>query len=494
MNEAGRDAGGSGRDERKRRLFVVLFVFVLAGLAAAGWHLAVLNRQQNERLARLNRAVKPPAAQTRNAPSFEIVRAEHSGALVAAGRAEPDATVRVMAGGKVLGAAKADENGEWVVQPAEPLKKGDYTITLEAVPEKGGAPVASPDQVAISIAGNKEKPLVAILSEDKPAKIVQQPEAKEQAAAEARSPAPAAPSSASPVKQAELKPKAPAAPAAPAKVAETSPANGTGRTKTATAARPQEAQAPQAKSASVAIASADYAENAGKGRLTIGGTASGEGQVGVYLDNDFVGMTPVKPDGSWSLKLPKRMFKRRYSIRADLAGKSGAGVTARAEIGFEPAPPEQMASAAEPLQAPAAPKAAAPRIAAAEPSKPRAESASPASPSAARTGRAESQLQAAEAGPQALSEPESEEASPSADEERSAAGEARSPKTAQRRAAPRSERRARTIIVRRGDTLWDIASRYYGRGFRYTRIYRSNREQIRDPDLIYPHQRIILPK
>jgi nucleoid-associated protein YgaU len=49
------------------------------------------------------------------------------------------------------------------------------------------------------------------------------------------------------------------------------------------------------------------------------------------------------------------------------------------------------------------------------------------------------------------------------------------------------------IVVRRGDTLWQIARRHYGSGMKYTQIFDSNRKQIRNPDLIYPKQRFKLP-
>jgi len=52
----------------------------------------------------------------------------------------------------------------------------------------------------------------------------------------------------------------------------------------------------------------------------------------------------------------------------------------------------------------------------------------------------------------------------------------------------------REIIVVRGHTLWWIARRIYGRGPQYTVIFEANREQIRDPDLIYPGQIFALPQ
>jgi colicin import membrane protein len=48
--------------------------------------------------------------------------------------------------------------------------------------------------------------------------------------------------------------------------------------------------------------------------------------------------------------------------------------------------------------------------------------------------------------------------------------------------------------VRRGDSLWLIAKRHYRRGWLYHKIYRANRSIIRDPDLIYPCQRILVPR
>jgi len=51
-----------------------------------------------------------------------------------------------------------------------------------------------------------------------------------------------------------------------------------------------------------------------------------------------------------------------------------------------------------------------------------------------------------------------------------------------------------TIIIRRDDNLWTIAKRLYGDGLRYTAIYEQNRDQIRDPDLIFPGQTFTLPR
>ena len=50
-----------------------------------------------------------------------------------------------------------------------------------------------------------------------------------------------------------------------------------------------------------------------------------------------------------------------------------------------------------------------------------------------------------------------------------------------------------TVIIRRGDTLWQISRRVYGQGVKYTTIYLANEEQISDPDRIWPGQVFAVP-
>lgn len=51
-----------------------------------------------------------------------------------------------------------------------------------------------------------------------------------------------------------------------------------------------------------------------------------------------------------------------------------------------------------------------------------------------------------------------------------------------------------TYTVKKGDTLWGIAKKYYGNGAKYTKIYDANRDQIKNPNLIYPGQVFTIPQ
>jgi nucleoid-associated protein YgaU len=50
-----------------------------------------------------------------------------------------------------------------------------------------------------------------------------------------------------------------------------------------------------------------------------------------------------------------------------------------------------------------------------------------------------------------------------------------------------------TTVVSRGDNLWRISRVTYGEGMRYAVVYKANRDQIRNPNRIYPGQIFVLP-
>lgn len=60
-------------------------------------------------------------------------------------------------------------------------------------------------------------------------------------------------------------------------------------------------------------------------------------------------------------------------------------------------------------------------------------------------------------------------------------------------AAQTAAPQVKVVTVQPGFTLWGIARKNYGDGFQYVKVYEANRDQIRDPDLIYPGQVFSVP-
>ncbi len=50
-----------------------------------------------------------------------------------------------------------------------------------------------------------------------------------------------------------------------------------------------------------------------------------------------------------------------------------------------------------------------------------------------------------------------------------------------------------TYTVVKGDCLWNIAKKFYGRGAQYVKIYNANKDKIKNPNLIYPGQVLTIP-
>lgn len=53
--------------------------------------------------------------------------------------------------------------------------------------------------------------------------------------------------------------------------------------------------------------------------------------------------------------------------------------------------------------------------------------------------------------------------------------------------------KTKRVRIVKGDNLWNIAKHLYGSGFAYVTIYQANKNQIKDPDLIYPNQVFVVP-
>jgi nucleoid-associated protein YgaU len=52
----------------------------------------------------------------------------------------------------------------------------------------------------------------------------------------------------------------------------------------------------------------------------------------------------------------------------------------------------------------------------------------------------------------------------------------------------------RVHVVQQGETLWHIAAQVSGDPHEWPELYRANRDQIKDPSLLYPGQRLRIPE
>ena len=51
----------------------------------------------------------------------------------------------------------------------------------------------------------------------------------------------------------------------------------------------------------------------------------------------------------------------------------------------------------------------------------------------------------------------------------------------------------RVHVVRHGESLWQIAEAVSGDPHRWQELYRANRDQIKDPQILHPGQRLTIP-
>lgn len=59
--------------------------------------------------------------------------------------------------------------------------------------------------------------------------------------------------------------------------------------------------------------------------------------------------------------------------------------------------------------------------------------------------------------------------------------------------APSVDSGVQYYVVESGDSLSAIAKKYYGNAMEYPKIFEANREVIKNPDLIFPGQKIRIP-
>lgn len=248
---------------------------------------------------------------------------------------------------------------------------------------------------------------------------------------------------AAPVPQADPAPQSPAA-AAPPQAPAVLLADDAGVTVL------QPAQ-PAAPAQSVVIDAISYGA---QGAVVIAGRGAVDSVVRLYLDNRFLVEVPVGDDSTWELR-SDAIAPGLYTLRADQIAADGT-VSARFETPFKREAFTQLAQAAP---VPPAPVPPAPTV-------------DPAQKPDVGTEDAPAPVRAAQP-------PEPQDVPASS-----------APEPAQAPPVPQVS----VVTVQPGASLWRIANEAYGDGLLYVQLYEANKDQIKDPDLIYPGQIFELPK
>jgi hypothetical protein len=225
-------------------------------------------------------------------PTFDIVRVERSGETVMAGRATPGAEVTVLDGDKVLGKVRANQSGEWVFLPPEPLAPGSHELGLSiAIPGGEAQSAATADPSGGSATGTLESEQVVVV-------VVPDPTGSS---------------------------GDPAAGQADRAIAVLTPRGGKGVSKIL-----QQPGDGGLADQDLVLYAVDYDEN---GAVVISGQATAGALIIVYLDNRVIGRVMTDSQGAWLVRPEAPVAPGLHSLRVDRLDARGK-VIARVETPF----------------------------------------------------------------------------------------------------------------------------------------------------------------
>lgn len=213
------------------------------------------------------------------------------------------------------------------------------------------------------------------------------------------------------------------------------------------------------RSADIAIVAVESKES---GKLYVSGRSEPGATVKLYLNGSYIASTTASAEGRVAFAIGSGITPGNYRVRLDVVD-GAAGLRSRAEGSFSA--PALSASASATAAAPSAPDA-------------------PGSASVAGLAEAKPTLDGGRSVGRQLSASAA-----------SASGPA--PEVSAATIEPEGVAvvpRIGTAVVNRGDNLWHISRSTYGQGVRYSKIYDANRDQIRNPAVIFPGQIFVLPK
>ncbi|OCJ06786.1 peptidoglycan-binding protein LysM [Agrobacterium sp. 13-626] len=484
-------------------------------------NIADANAAIDKALATLTGQAAPQtqAAAGSSTTSFDVLRVEPDGSTVIAGSAEPNSKLEIVDGDKVVTTTQVGPTGDFVAVLDNPLPPGDHELALRATGKDGKA-VTSEEVATVSVPKDDKSQLLAMVSKPGAAsRIITAPSAKQGR-----------------VTPSEQTTATDAKPQDNAAVASANPA-------TATPPAATSSGEPDVMVNAVEI------EN---DRIFVAGTTKPNTKVRAYADDKLIGEITAGADGHFVVDGTLPLAVGDHKIRVDVLGANG-DVVVRTSVNFtRPAGNQVTVAAQTPAAAGASGNSAGTTMVPldegelgkltenaskaftllrglfADGKQPNAEQLA-----AARSGteialkslsefrptidanaalkqaatdasnaalKALSTLQALPKDPKSVGDAlpnldqmiaavaKPEKAAPASAETASNGG---GPKTIEQ--APLSQD-TNAVIIRRGDTLWQISRRIYGAGVRYTTIYIANEDKINNPDRILPGQVFGLPK
>ncbi|MBY5738631.1 Ig-like domain-containing protein [Rhizobium leguminosarum] len=465
-------------------------------------------------------------------PAFDVLRVEPDGSTVIAGSAEPNGKLEVLDGEKVVTTANVDASGDFAAVLDDPLAAGDHQLVLRFT-GKDGKSTLSEEVATISVPkdGNGANLLAMVSKPGAASRIITAPKAGTEVA-DASNPMalPAAPA-ATAAPTGELALQTPNLTDTPSGGADTAPAiPGT--------AAPDKTNVPD-----VMVNAVEIEGN----KIFIAGTTRSNAKVIGYADDSLVGQDTAGSDGHFVIDGVVALSVGDHKIRVDVVDPAGK-VIVRAAVNFNRPAGDQVRVAAQSVPAGANGASSMVPLDEGELGKLKAEVgkafgllkglfADGKLPGAEQLAAARSATEfalrsVADFRPAADAPDVFKQSSGSSSQIAGNAlkllqglpGDAKSvgaalvklggmiaeltaapapatpsandvgsnqPKTIEQ--APLTANNA-AVIIRRGDTLWQISRRTYGLGVRYTTIYIANEDKIINPDRIRPGQIFGLPK
>ncbi|WHA40290.1 LysM peptidoglycan-binding domain-containing protein [Agrobacterium larrymoorei] len=462
-------------------------------------------------------------------PSFDVLRVEPDGSAVIAGKAQPGAQLEILNKGQVIAKTPVEGSGDFAAVLDNPLPPGDHELVLRAT-GKDGKVSQSQEVATVSVPSQKNGDLLAMVTTPgKASRVLTMPEA------------------APPALQAQ------ANPATPTNI-QTPPAAPGAATTPAAPAQGNAATGNTAETASIRVTAVEFDGS----KIFIAGSAPAGTNVRALVDDSQVGNARAEASGSFVIEGDIQLSVGNHIITAealDAAGKVTVRVRVpfsrpEADQGTvamqqQPAAPANGAAqnpsavtdqaAFEALRTevtkafgilsglykdgntPSLDQVAAAKSATAIALRSLSEFRTAATADPAFTafvmeiaGKARALLATVDALPNDVAAigkaiegltarfaelnaaaPAVPAPAPATSANPAPSADASGTKTFEQAPLAHSDS---TVIIRRGDTLWQISRRVYGQGVRYTTIYLANQEQIKNPDLIEPGQIFGVPE